>query len=71
MKYNDKTILKEFREIYSELKHINPNDELLPILSEMFEMAKKMLCKWEQHETSQSSHWYEENKHKAGNIEGE
>lgn len=71
MNYDDKTILKELKDVYIELEKINANDDVLPIIEEMFDMAKKMLCKYEQHATAKSEDWYQQNKYNGGNIKDE
>lgn len=71
MDYDDKTILKELKEVYSELAKMNANDDVLPLIEEMFDMAKKMLCKYEQHATSKSEDWYQKNKYNGGSIKDE
>jgi hypothetical protein len=68
LNYDDKTILKELKEMYSELKTMNESDDILSTIEEMFDMAKKMLCKFEQHATSKSEDWYQKNKHNEGSI---
>jgi len=66
--HSKQTICEIHRRIYRELVARNPNDPLIPLLQQAFDMAKKMGNKLRKYKHDYDEEWWEVHKLDGGEL---